>query len=83
MNCLTSLINDQTLAAMVNVQAFIAVLLALLVYRLVAPVIDFLNPFIMLISALYRMKDALAHRVNDSGVTRDPRRSGDDLKAVR
>ncbi len=62
MELVTSLLKNPTFASFVNPQVFVAVLLALLVYRLVAPVIDYLNPFIMLINALYAIKDRLFRR---------------------
>lgn len=83
MNYLNSIIDPHALATVINSQVFVAVLLALLVYRLVAPVIDFLNPFIMLIGGFFRLKEALAHRAKNYGAPHDPRRPGDDLKVVR
>ena len=63
MSFLTSLLNNPIFASFVNPQVFFAVLLALLVYRLVSPVIDYLNPFIMLINAVYAIKTALLRKV--------------------
>ena len=54
-----SLLKNPTFASLVNPQVFVAVLFALLVYRLLAPVIDYLNPFIMLINAIYAIKTRL------------------------
>ena len=58
----TSLLNNPIFASFVNPQVFFAVLLALLVYRLVSPVIDYLNPFIILINAVYMIKTALLRK---------------------
>ncbi|QOU76425.1 hypothetical protein JAB4_059250 (plasmid) [Janthinobacterium sp. HH102] len=67
MEFVTSLLNNPTFALFVNPQVFVAVLLALLVYRLVSPVIDYLNPFTMLINAVHAIKTGLFRRSLDRG----------------
>lgn len=62
MEFVTSLLNNPTFASFANPQVFVAVLLALLVYRLVSPVIDYLNPFTMLINAVHVIKTGLFRR---------------------
>lgn len=42
------LLQDPLVSSYVNIQVFVAVLLALLVYRIVAPVVDILNPLSIL-----------------------------------
>ena len=59
MEIVTSVLSNQTLVSFVNVQVFAAVLLALLVYRVVAPLIDYLNPVIMLLNGITAIKVAL------------------------
>jgi len=59
MDHITSLLNNPQFTALVNAQVFAAVLLALLVYRLVAPIIDFFNPFFMLLRVMDAAKKAL------------------------
>lgn len=64
---ITSLLNNPALASIANTQVFVAVLLALLIYRLLAPIVDFLNPFIILLRIVDSVKRALAKSTNSVG----------------
>lgn len=70
MEFLNSLLTHPTIAALVlNPQVFIAVLLALTVYRICVPVIDFLNPFRIVIHGYYKAKFALISKMKNAGNT--------------
>lgn len=59
MELIRSLLNNPDLNSLANVQVLVAVLLALLVYRLVSPVIDYFNPFSFVIGIFHDTKSAL------------------------
>lgn len=67
MELITSYLNNPVFASIANTQVFVAVLLALLIYRLFAPVIDFLNPFIMFLRLLDSAKRAFLARAKNAG----------------
>lgn len=54
---LISLLNHPAISSLaINPNVFLSVLLALLIYRIVLPVIDFVNPFIWIIRGIYAVK---------------------------
>lgn len=67
MELITSFLNNPAFAAIANAQVFVAVLLALLVYRLLAPIVDFFNPFIMVLKGIDATKRALLARRSSVG----------------
>lgn len=77
MEHITFLLNNPAFTALVNTQVFTAILLALIVYRLISPVIDLLNPFFMLIGIINMIKTALQRKSHCTGAACQPsRRSG-------
>lgn len=65
-------LNNPAFTALVNTQVFASILLALLVYRLISPVIDFLNPFFMLIGIINKIKTALLRNSHTTGAACHP-----------
>lgn len=82
MEYITSLLNNQAFSALVNTQAFTAILLALIVYRLMSPVIDFLNPIFMLIGIINKIKTVLLRNSHTTGTACLPRARGGALKST-
>lgn len=76
MEHISSLMNNPAFSALVNAQVFAAVLLSLIVYRLVSPIIDFLNPFIILVGVIYKIKTALLRNSRATGAVCSPSVSG-------
>lgn len=82
MEYITSLLNNPAFSALVNTQAFTAILLALIVYRLMSPVIDILNPIFMLISIINKIKSALLRNSHTTGAACIPSGRGGALKST-
>lgn len=62
MELITSLLNNPEFSSVANTQVFVAVLLALLVYRVLAPIVDLFNPFIILLKVIDAAKRTMAAR---------------------
>ena len=59
METIAVLTHNPMLISLVNMPVFGAILLALIVYRIVSPLIDFLNPLIILTNLGWKLRDAL------------------------
>lgn len=63
MELIRSLLNNSELNSFANVQVLVSVLIALLVYRVVAPVIDYFNPLSFAISIFHDAKEVLINKL--------------------
>lgn len=60
-------LKNPAVTELANTQVLMAVLIALLIYRLISPIIDLLNPITMLVNALFAIRAALFRKTVDMG----------------
>lgn len=66
MEAITNLIHNPTLLSLVNMPVFGAILLALVVYRIASPLIDFINPLIILTNFGWHLRRFLGSAVRNA-----------------